>query len=137
MDNYTAPLKIRDYFRNLQVKGVNDEVLLTLDDGTLTLTDTNQIKVTSNPDGTEYTVRVHKSKLPTLGQEGLYTADISYDVYTGDTKFNANGFAYSNYMVTISGKLYDNMNSTSYIPSSDDSDHIIYTNAKLQSKVIE
>lgn len=135
--NYTAPLKISDYFRNLQIKGANDEVLLTLDDGTLTLTDTSQVKVTSNATQTEYKVRVHKSKLPTLGQEGVYTADISYDVYTGDTKFNTNDFAYSNYMVTVSGALYDTISSTSYIPSSDDSDHIIYTNAKLQSQVIE
>ena len=137
MDNYTAPLVINVYFKNLQIKGANDEVLLTLDDGTLTQTDASQIKVTSNATQTEYKVRVHKSKLPTLGQEGLYTADISYDVYTGDNKFNKDDFAYSNYMVTVSGALYDTISSTSYIPSSDDSDHIIYTNAKLQSQVIE
>lgn len=137
MDNYTAPLVINDYFKNLQIKGANDEVLLELDDGTLTPTDPSQIKVTSNATQTEYKVRVHKSKLPTLGQEGLYTADISYDVYTGDNKFNKDDFAYSNYMVTVSGALYDTISSTSYIPSSDDSDHIIYTNAKLQSQVIE
>lgn len=137
MDNYTDPLVINVYFKNLQIKGANDEVLLTLDDGTLTQTDASQIKVTSNETQTEYKVRVHKSKLPTLGQEGLYTADISYDVYTGDNKFNKDDFAYSNYMVTVSGALYDTISSTSYIPSSDDSDHIIYTNAKLQSQVIE
>ena len=93
--------------------------------------------MTSNADETEYRVRVHKSLLPTLGQDGVYSAAVSYDVYTGDDKFKPDGFAYSNYMVTISGALYDKMNSASYITSSNDSDHIIYTNAKLQSQVLD
>ena len=137
-DNYSAPLAISKYFKNLQLRGADDEVLLKLDDGTLTLTDTSQVKVTRNADGTEYRVRVHKSKLSTLGQDGVYTAAVSYDVYTGDARFNdVNGLAYSNYMVTVSGALYDNMNSASFIPSSDSYDHIIYTNARLRSQVIE
>ncbi|MGN0632879.1 MAG: hypothetical protein ACI4JW_03320 [Oscillospiraceae bacterium] len=133
---YSDKLVINQYFENLEIRGNSDEPLLKLENGTLTLTDDSNIKVTSNADGTEYTVRVKKSLLPTLGQDKIYTVKIAYDVYTGNSKFNNDGFAYSNYMVTLTAALYDSMNSESYSPSSNASDHIIYTNARLQSNVM-
>lgn len=134
---YHDKLEIDQYIDSLEIKGVSEEPLLKLDHGTMTLTNDSDIKVTKNADGTVYTLRVKKSLLPTLGQDKVYTARLTYDVYTGNTKFNQNGFAYSNYMVTLSAALYDSMSSESFIPSSNTSDHIIFTNARVQSKVMD
>ena len=134
--NYEDKLAIADYVQNMEIKGIAEEPLLKLENGNLTLKDNNDIKVTKNDAGTEYTLRVKKNMLPTLGDDKIFTAVLSYDVYTGNSKFNTNGFAYSNYMITLNVSLYENMNSQNICPSSDSSDYIIYTNARVQSNVM-
>ncbi len=135
--NYEDKLVIAEYIQNMEIKGISEEPLLKLENGSLMLTNNNDIRVTKNENGTEYTLRVNKNLLPTLGQDKIFTAVLSYDVYTGNSKFNPNGFAYSNYMVTLNASLYENMSSQNICPSSDSSDHIIYTNARVQSNVMK
>ena len=130
-------MKIDQYIESMEIKGISEDPLLKLDHGTLTTTNDSNIKVTENANGTEYTLRVKKNLLPTLGQDKVYTVRLTYDIYTGNTKFNQTGLAYSNYMLTLNAALYDSMNSENFSPSSNSSDHIIYTNARVQSKVMD
>lgn len=134
---YENKLKIDQYIESMEIKGISEDPLLKLDHGTLTTTNDSNIKVTENANGTEYTLRVKKNLLPTLGQDKVYTVRLTYDIYTGNTKFNQTGLAYSNYMLTLNAALYDSMNSENFSPSSNSSDHIIYTNARVQSKVMD
>ena len=134
---YENKLKIDQYIESMEIKGISEDPLLKLDHGTLTTTNDSNIKVTGNANGTEYTLRVKKNLLPTLGQDKVYTVRLTYDIYTGNTKFNQTGLAYSNYMLTLNAALYDSMNSENFSPSSNSSDHIIYTNARVQSKVMD
>lgn len=126
-----SPLVISDYLNNLTIKAGNTP-LYTQGSSS----DTSLLKAYMSSDGKTITLRAHKSKLKEIANK-IYSIDISYDVLTGE----ANGFgttkAYSNYMVSLTADIYDAIDST-VIPDNPthDSDHIIYTNSKLQYSMI-
>ena len=126
-----TPLVIGNYLNNLTIKAGN--TTLYTQGGS---TDTDALKASMSSDGKTITLRAHKSQLKEIADK-IYSIDISYDVLTGE----ANGFgstkAYSNYMVTLTADIYEAIDSTvSPDNPSHDSDHIIYTNSKLQYSMI-
>lgn len=126
-----TPLVIGNYLNNLTIKAGN--TTLYTQGGS---TDTDALKASMSSDGKTITLRAHKSQLKEIADK-IYSIDISYDVLTGE----ANGFgstkAYSNYMVTLTADIYEAIDSTvSPDNPSHDSDHIIYTNSKLQYNMI-
>lgn len=66
----------------------------------------------------------------------MYLFLISYDVLTGDASFNSDGFMYSNYKVQLTAVTCGSLGSTTYTKSSYATDHLIYTNARLEPTVI-
>ena len=126
-----TPLVLGDYLNNLTIKAGNT-TLYTQG----TSVDNSQLKASISSDGKTLTLRAHKSQLKELADK-IYTIDISYDVLTGE----ANGFgstkAYSNYKVTLTADIYAAIDTTASPDNpTHDSDHIIYTNSKLQYSMI-
>ena len=99
-------------------------------------------KTVTNPEtdevGYAYTVRVHKDLLKTQ-PGGSYVIPISFRVKTGDRLFHSasGGCKYSNYKVTVSAALYSAISGNGISTASYDDDHIIYTNARVLTKVID
>jgi len=85
-----------------------------------------------------YTVRVHKDLLK-MQPGGSYVIPISFRVKTGDSLFHSasGGCKYSNYKVTVSAALYSAISGNGISTASYDDDHIIYTNARVLTKVID
>ncbi|SDB41238.1 hypothetical protein SAMN02910317_02067 [Ruminococcaceae bacterium FB2012] len=125
------PLVISDYLNDLTIKA-NNTTLYSQGSSS----DTSVLKAFTSSDGKTITLRAHKSQLKEIADK-IYTIDISYDVLTGE----ANGFgstkAYSNYKVALTADIYDAID-TSVSPDNPThaSDHIIYTNSKLQYNMI-
>jgi len=57
-------------------------------------------------------------------------------VGTGNTAFNSTGLEYSNYKVSLTAATYSTINSTDYSKTSYAFDHIIYTNARVLTSVV-
>ena len=87
----------------------------------------------------QITIRVKRSLLKPRGgaDSGIYEIPIDFKVLTGDDNFNArtNGLKYSNYMISITTAIYNDISTTEYTSSSYEYDYMIYTNAKLDPAV--
>ena len=142
-----AALKIADYLSDLKIFGVNgsdQEIEIFDQSGVISgeFTPPTGVEYVSSggTDGKVYTVRVNKSLLKTRGAstDGVYVLPIRYKVKTGDgtDKWNS---TYSNYKVTLTAEMYTPATASAELTrlsSSWASDHLIYTNAKVQTKVI-
>ncbi len=82
-----------------------------------------------------YTVRVRKDLLKTQA-DGIYVIPIKFKVKTGNTAFNSTGLEYSNYKVSLTAATYSTISSTDYSKTSYAFDHIIYTNARVLTSVV-
>ena len=140
-DDYVAPavgkpinsgtaLKINDYITELKIYGVGDEVLFDQAKG-----DVKEDTIITKKTDTLYTVRVHKSKLKT-NADGFYLLPITFKVKTGNTKFKSDGYQYSNYNVSLTASTYSSISSADYSKASYAFDHLIYTNARVVTSVI-
>ncbi|WP_028509178.1 hypothetical protein [Ruminococcus sp. NK3A76] len=131
-DGYdNTPLVLGDYLRNLTVKA-GSTLLYTQGD----TVDTENIKGHISSDGKILTLRAHKSKLTEVSKKA-YSIDISYDVLTGEKNGFGSTKAYSNYKVSLTADIYSDMSEESTLNNpTHASDHIIYTNSKLQYKMI-
>ena len=126
-----TPLVLGNYLNNITIKAGNT-TLYTQGSSI----DTSQIKASISLDGTTLTLRAHKSQLKEIADK-IYTIDISYDVLTGETNGFGSTKAYSNYKVTLTADIYSAIDTTASPDNpTHDSDHIIYTNSKLQYSMI-
>ena len=135
--NSGTPLNIGEYLTELIIYGKDgddddsdDDVIFDQGDANVS-TDT---KVTQKGNNI-YTVRVRKDLLKTKS-DGVYLIPITYNVKTGNTWFNSTGKKYSNYKVSLTVATYSSINSIYYSKPSYAFDHIIYTNARVLTSVV-
>ncbi len=116
-------------------KSANNESTAAMGDAT-ELYDTDGTTLLAKVTQTDscLTLRIHKSLLNGQG-EGIYLLPIDFNVKTGDHDFKSDGLAYSNYMVSITAATYKDMTTTDFFTPSYASDHIIYTNTRLDPTV--
>ena len=145
--NEGTVLEIDDYISGLKIYGKNNSVLFDQDkilDGTAVPQEgvTASIsKVVSESKtiaaGYIYVLRVRKDLVEMLTEDSTdrYVFRMDYDILTGDgtDKWNEQ---YSNYKVSLTAVMFREGESA-HLKNSYDSDHLIYTNAKVQSKVID
>ena len=134
---YSNALEISDYLTNLKIYGSNTSTPL-FDQSKTAAEQSNTTDIVVTKANNKYTIRVHKNKLNKV-LEGVYTIKITFDVLTGDSNGFGDTKAYSNYMVNLSADLYPVLIPTGTETKNDKAsaeDHIIYTNAKIQSKLI-
>ena len=126
-----VPLVLDDYLENITIKA-DGNTLYTQG----TPVSSANIKADISQDGTMLTLRAHKDQLKKIADK-IYTIDISYDVLTGEVNGFGSTKAYSNYKVLLTADIYSSMSdTTSPTNPTRASDHIIYTNSKLQYKFI-
>ena len=82
-----------------------------------------------------YTIRVRKNLLKTKS-DGVYVIPITYKVKTGNTLFKSDGKKYANYKVSLTAAIYSSISSSDYSKNSYAFDHIIYTNARVLTSVV-
>lgn len=129
-------LTISDYITELQIFGKDtdgDEKDNVIFEQSATAVSSETI-VTTKGDKL-YTVRVRKDLLKTQA-DGIYLIPIKFKVKTGNTKFNSFGLEYSNYKVSLTAATYSTISSTDYSKTSYAFDHIIYTNARVLTSVV-
>ncbi|WP_028506148.1 hypothetical protein [Ruminococcus sp. FC2018] len=138
-----TPLKISDFLSDLKIYADNGDVIFDQNkilDDSFTLPTGVEFVSTGGESGTVYTVRVDKSLLKTRGaaSDGVYVLPIRYKVKTGDGSGKWND-TYSNYKVTLTAQMYNPAKgnaSLTRIQSSWAQDYLIYTNAKVETRVI-
>lgn len=138
-----TPLKISDFLSDLKIYADNGDVIFDQNkilDGSFTPPTGVEFVSTGGESGTVYTVRVDKSLLKTRGaaSDGVYVLPIRYKVKTGDGSGKWND-TYSNYKVTLTAQMYNPAKgnaSLTRIQSSWAQDYLIYTNAKVETRVI-
>ncbi len=132
-DNYTAPIAVTDYLKNIRIDGIGTNTLY--DQNKTDAEQTGDTVKVDTTDPNKLRLWVRKDQLLTQA-EGMYLFPISYDVLTGDASFNSDGFMYSNYKVQLTAVTCGSLGSTIYTKSSYATDHLIYTNARLEPTVI-
>lgn len=132
-DNYRDSRNVTDYLKNIKISGIGSDILF--DQTKTDLEQTNAV-VKVDTSGGRIRLWVKKDQLRTQA-DGRYLFPISYDVLTGDDAFNVGGYKYSNYKVSLTAVTCNELGSTTYSKSSYATDHLIYTNAKVESSVIK
>ena len=121
---YDTNLELSHYFTYLAIWGKNGS-------GEVVALNTGSVS------GTEYVITVPRSSLQLVpDHENQYYVPITFVVKSG-SGFEADTLEYSNYKVKLKMDLRDTDSSASAVDNSADEDHIIYTNAKVQPKVIQ
>ena len=130
-------LTISNYITDLKIYGADgddadsdDDVIFEQSAAAVS----TETRVTTNGNNL-YTVRVRKDLLKTQA-DGIYVIPIKFKVGTGNTAFNSTGLEYSNYKVSLTAATYSTINSTDYSKTSYAFDHIIYTNARVLTSVV-
>ncbi len=132
-NNYGTPLDIRQYFQNLTIKADKTSSTPLYTQGTDT--STTNVVASMSSDGTRITLRAKKDSLKKVADK-VYSIYVSFDVLTGDDNGFGDTKAYSNYKVNITADMYSSLTDTSTPDQQHHaSDHIIYTNSKLQYKI--
>ena len=132
-NNYGTPLDIRQYFQNLTIKADKTSSTPLYTQGTDT--STTNVVASMSSDGTRITLRAKKDSLKKVADK-VYSIYVSFDVLTGDDNGFGDTKAYSNYKVNITADMYSSLTDTSTPDQQHHaSDHIIYTNSKLQYRI--
>lgn len=143
-DGYTEALNIPTYLSDFKILDINGDEITQIDaSGDDPGNDTTVIK---NDSSNIYTYIIPLSRLKTLSQDA-YTIPITFKAYSGDNiRFEdantgnntSSDMQYSNYKVLIKvGLLATRNNNEAVLNNSDKYDHVIYTNAKVISEVID
>ena len=151
-DNYRSYLKIDDYLQDTKIYGLNssksktvlydsnaqnDAAQTVTSDGNVPAADGSNVVVkVDTTDANKVVIRVHKDYLMT-NSDNVYLFPIEYNVKTGNELFNDDGRMYANYKVTLTAYTYSSMNSKSPANTSYATDHLIYTNARVNADVFE
>ncbi len=129
--NSGTALNISEHLTELKIYGADDTVIF---DQTAVAVDSDTRVTTKG--STIYKVRVRKELLKTKA-DGVYLIPITYKVKTGNTLFNSTGKKYSNYKVSLTAATYSSISGSNYSKTSYAFDHIIYTNARVLTSVVE
>ena len=126
-DNYTADHIIYDYIKQ-------NTIVLNDGNGSFAFDDSTNNKefvwTILNP--------TTNADLSYDAENQVYSIPITYSIYTGDNEnFEDVDKDYSNYMVEIEVCLYYDTAATTSIPGTNRRDHVIYTNAKIVTDIIE
>jgi hypothetical protein len=137
-------LVISDYIEDIKLcgKDISSSEQLVLYDteeniSSVTQTEDSQTVTVSSgtltSDGKVLKLRVRKDMLRNRGEDsGIYALSVEFKV-----KAIAEGQTYSNYKVSLTARIYEDMSSTSFDDNSFAADHIIYTNAKVNPEVMQ
>ncbi len=125
----SSRLVLSDYLQNITITA-NDQILY----GTNAITDAEKLTSSLNVAGTILTIRAHKD-LVRLSDDAS-KIQISYDVLTGETNGFGTTKAYSNYKVTLTADIFEALSGGSANTQASAFDHIIYTNSRLQYKML-
>lgn len=135
---YTTALKISDYLTGFEILDKNGDAFETTADDPATTDVDESVTVITNSDDNIYTYIVPKDMLDTLSDDEYYIP-INFKAYSGNNAtFEDKNMQYSNYKVLVTvGLLTSNSTTEAMLQNSDGTDHIIYTNAKIHSEVID
>ncbi len=140
--SYETALDIPTYLDDFEILDKDDNQITQVDDDPATTEENEGNDVTFDNTGNVYTFIVPKEMLKCTA--GEYYIPINFKAYSGNNaSFEqknsvSNDMEYSNYKVLVTvGLLETNNLNESPLPNSGAQDHIIYTNAKLYSEVID
>lgn len=132
--SYSTPLYIPTYLNNFELQDKDGNDIASTD----VARDITVTKPTKASGDYLYTYIVPVSEIEC--ENDLYVIPISFDVYSGaNTAFENNigeDMQYSNYRVTVTVGMLETPTG-SYLTSSDATDWVVYTNARLISDVID
>lgn len=136
-DDYSSALNMSQYLNNFELIGKNDSVIVNTADDPATEDIVDPIIVDTSS-ANEYVYIIPLSKLQTVSQSGDdYYIPIYFNAYSGNnSNFEGKDFVYSNYKVLVTADLLKTQDPSSKLPNSYGYDHIIYTNAKIESEII-
>ena len=140
--NYNSRLPIASYLTGVTIYGKDGADEGTDDDVIFPRPDTSAISaddLSTSEESDIYSVTVNKDLLKT-NSDGRYVIPIKFSVKTGNSLFKNtedNGLEYSNYKVTVSAVMCSAVDGTGSLNVSYDDDHIIYTNARILTSVVE
>ena len=142
-DPYTTKLKISDYLTDFEILDKDDHPFVQTEDNLETQNDEG-ITVNKGINNTTHTYIVPKAMLDTLSDDEFYIL-INFKVYSGNNSTfegknsgeSPKDMQYSNYKVHVTVGLLATRTSGSALPNSDGQDHIIYTNARIHSEIID
>lgn len=141
---YSTPLYIPTYLDDFKILDGDDHEIVAVTDDPATDADETVIVIKNSADNI-YTYIVPKEMLGTLSEDEFYIP-INFKVYSGNNEtFEDMNFGddpkdmqYSNYKVNVTvGLLKTHSTTEAMLTNSDGEDHIIYTNAKIHSEVID
>ncbi|SEH64151.1 hypothetical protein SAMN02910265_01870 [Ruminococcus flavefaciens] len=141
-NGYPSRLPIASYLTGVTIYGKDGADEGTDDDVIFPRPDTSAISaddLSTSEESDIYSVTVNKDLLKT-NSDGRYVIPIKFSVKTGNSLFKNtedNGLEYSNYKVTVSAVMCSAVDGTGSLNVSYDDDHIIYTNARILTSVVE
>ena len=135
--NSGTALNIGEHLTELKIYGADGDDADSDDDVIFdqTASDVSADTKVTQKSNNIYTVRVRKNLLKTKS-DGVYVIPITYKVKTGNTLFKSDGKKYANYKVSLTAAIYSSISSSNYSKSSYAFDHIIYTNARVLTAVV-
>lgn len=135
--NSGTALNIGEHLTELKIYGADGDDADSDDDVIFdqTASDVSADTKVTQKSNNIYTVRVRKNLLKTKS-DGVYVIPITYKVKTGNTLFKSDGKKYANYKVSLAAAIYSSISSSNYSKSSYAFDHIIYTNARVLTAVV-
>ena len=150
--DYSTPLRFDEYITDFQLIGNDgnaDTDLFNIDTSAAGITVTTPSagvtviektvgtkKITVTKTASEYTFIVPKEYLNTLSDD-YYEIPITFKAYSGSgDNFEGRGNEYSNYRMNVEVGMLENEDDPSYLSYSNDTDWVVYTNARLISDVI-
>ncbi|MBQ8119578.1 MAG: hypothetical protein IJ172_02180 [Ruminococcus sp.] len=137
---YSSSLNIDNYLYDFKLLDKNENKIKQEADDEETPEDESNNVIEYN-DSTDSNIKCYIIPIEMLDNPStdLYVIPVHFKAWSGNNdKFEDNDYLYSNYKVELSVELLKTGEKTANkLPNSDKSDHIIYTNAKLCSEVIE
>jgi hypothetical protein len=138
-DNYTdsGVLPINEYITDLVIGDRNYSASAEY---------VSSISTSSAASSTSYVYIINNPKTVLTYVEqnnrAYYEIPITFSAYTGTGDYfegdnTPSDKYYSNYMIHLKAELYYNQNCVGYIDSTQDGDHIIWTNAKILTDIIK
>lgn len=136
-NQYVTALDMDNYLTDFELLDSAGQRITQIDDDETTPEDeSNGVKVYR--DGNVLCYIIPKSMLSNPSPD-LYVIPVNFKAFSGNNSyFEDKTYVYSNYKVEITAELLETgSTNAATMPNSSKTDHIIYTNAKLHSDVIE
>lgn len=124
---YGNALEIGKYLENVKVKGTNITTATPKKHN-------GSAYVEAGDTDTEYVFILDRNELKTNDNPNILSIPIEFDVYTGSSSFESQGFMYGNFKIDITAQCLTNQNAATGIANA--KNYIVYTNAKLITEFI-